>query len=562
MQELNQSKTSLPSSPGRNSSYNRSCTQCNRRKVRCDKNDPCGRCVKGGERCVFPEPKRAPRKLRRPPISEVVARLRQLEEEVEGLRSGSPAGDHDVSSSVSSRSDALHTNNYEGRFIVKEGKSRYVGDEASAVLGDKIRELQDICSDSSSEEDFDEPDASALRFVSVLGNDWIPDVLHSSYLDPSRIQELWRVYKINVAPLIATLNRPSVDEMVCQESENINPDPAREALLLSVCYAVIVSMDPKQCLEALGENSETSIQKYRFATDQALVRANFIKSQNIHVLQAAVLFLLCLRRKGDTRLVWAASAVVVRVAQGQGLHRDGQYLGLSPFDAEIRRRIWWHICILDMLCSGDQGTDSQIQPGMFDTRLPSNCEVIANLYWPNKPIGANLSRSGQENRVKPLANRLEDQYLKQLDLDVPEPDDEAFNMAIEVVKFAHLLHTNESTSQWAWLSKSYKQWHVIAFILSELCACPITPETNHAWEVVTEVYRQWEEDDTQTSLMLRKFISRLMERAAQSRAAKIGVALSSQLAGNVSFMGAPLGELASNSEILSPGMEWLWEPLL
>lgn len=93
--------------------------------------------MKGGERCVFPGPKRAPRKLRRPPISEVVARLRQLEE-VEGLRSGSPAGDHDVSSSVSSHSDALHTNNYEGRLIVKEGKSRYVGDEASAVLGDKV----------------------------------------------------------------------------------------------------------------------------------------------------------------------------------------------------------------------------------------------------------------------------------------------------------------------------------------------------------------------------------------------------------------------------------------
>lgn len=41
------------------------------------------------------------------------------------------------------------------------------------------------------------------------------------------------------------------------------------------------------------------------------------------------------------------------------------------------------------------------------------------------------------------------------------------------------------------------------FILSELCARPIAPETDHAWEVVTEIYEQWEEDDTQTSLMLR-----------------------------------------------------------
>jgi len=204
--------------------------------------------------------------------------------------------------------------------------------------------------------------------------------------------------------------------------------------------------------------------------------------------------------------------------------------------------------------------------------------------------------------VKSLATRLENQYLKHLDLDIPvqwmhatiarlslsktwllvhyktadgsaisqEPADEAFNIAIEVVKFAHLLHTNESTSQWAWLCKSYEQWHAVAFILSELCARPITPETNHAWEVVTEVYRQWQEDNTQTSLILRKPISRLMQRAALSRAAKVEVAPSNQLAGNSSSMGAPLAKFASNSEVLShdmydlalPDMEWLWEPLL
>lgn len=159
--------------------------------------------------------------------------------------------------------------------------------------------------------------------------------MQRSRLHPLRIQKLWHVYQINVAPLIAILHRPSVNEMVHQESDNINPDTAREALLLLVCYTAIVSMDPEQFLEVLGEDSRMCIQKYRLATDQAFARANFTESQNIHVLQAAVLFILCLRRKWDTRLVWAASAVVVSVAQGHGLHRDGQHLGLSPFDTEI-----------------------------------------------------------------------------------------------------------------------------------------------------------------------------------------------------------------------------------
>jgi hypothetical protein len=51
------------------------------------------------------------------------------------------------------------------------------------------------------------------------------------------------------------------------------------------------------------------------------------------------------------------------VAQRQGVHRDGQRLGLTPFEIEMRGRLWWHIFILDMLCSEDQGIVSQIQPG-------------------------------------------------------------------------------------------------------------------------------------------------------------------------------------------------------
>ncbi|PYI00285.1 hypothetical protein BO78DRAFT_330435 [Aspergillus sclerotiicarbonarius CBS 121057] len=623
----------------------RSCIPCNRRKVRCDRQFPCGRCVKGGEKCVFPGPKRAPRQLKRPPIAEVLAQLRHLEEEVQKLRSQPPAADPGSASSSSplgipAEHGPVGPSPQEGRLVVKEGKSRYIGDEASAVLGDKIRELQDICDGSSSEDESDAPELAGLQFVSALGGNWRDHSLRDNYLQPARIQFLWRVYQDNVAPLIAVLHRPSVDIMVRQESENINPDPAREALILAVCCAAIVSLHPDQCLKLLGLDYDRAIQSYTRAVDQALVRANFIKSQNICVLQAAVVFLLTLRYRSDSRLVWAAAAVVVRVAQGQGVHRDGDVLGLSPFDAEIRRRLWWHICVLDMISSEDQGTDTQIQPGMFDTRLPSNidgqdlspslselpperigstditlaivqCEIISKLYWPNRSHDANDPMGDRETIVTAVANRLEDRYLKHLNMDVPiewvyamivrltlskiwlsvhykglagkgaerglsqEACDDAFQAAIETVKFTILLHTNETTSQWAWLCKSYKQWHAVAFILAELCTRPITAETNHAWEMVTEIHRQWEEDDTQTSIMLRKPLKRLMERAALARTAKLEASSPSQGTQNAvldpSLPGlAPIPDTAVKPDLYSldtsgfgtSGTNWIWEPLI
>lgn len=99
--------------------------------------------------------------------------------------------------------------------------------------------------------------------------------------------------------------------------------------------------------------------------------------------------------------------------------------------------------------------------------------------------------------------------------------DEIFDMAVEIVKFANLIEKNEPTAQWAWVCKSYKQRHVVAFILSELCVRPITPETNQAWEITTQMYNQWKEENHDTDAAFQNSRSRLMERASASRARKI-----------------------------------------
>lgn len=65
--------------------HHHSCVTCRRRKVRCDKRHPCANCNKGSIECVFPNPGRAPRKARKPPDTELLARLRRLEGVVQSL---------------------------------------------------------------------------------------------------------------------------------------------------------------------------------------------------------------------------------------------------------------------------------------------------------------------------------------------------------------------------------------------------------------------------------------------------------------------------------------------
>jgi len=151
--------------------HHRSCLTCRRRKVRCDKRHPCANCSKSSIECVFPNPGRAPRKARKPPDTELLARLRRLEGVVQslgkevdadgGLEEKVPIakgeaqasnaivdrGDKEIQqddrgrTSVGCPSKGLSTKTLEkdfGRLVIEEGRSRYVSNSFWASLSDEV----------------------------------------------------------------------------------------------------------------------------------------------------------------------------------------------------------------------------------------------------------------------------------------------------------------------------------------------------------------------------------------------------------------------------------------
>ncbi|RMJ22494.1 Transcription factor [Aspergillus sp. HF37] len=71
------------------------------------------------------------------------------------------------------------------------------------------------------------------------------------------------------------------------------------------------------------------------------------------------------------------------------------------------------------------------------------------------------------------------------------------------------------------VGKSYQQQHVVALILSELCDRRISPETNHAWDLVKGIYDEWQRGKHETNIQLQEPLSLLMERADISRQKKL-----------------------------------------
>ncbi|KAJ5701824.1 hypothetical protein N7488_009372 [Penicillium malachiteum] len=75
--------------------------------------------------------------------------------------------------------------------------------------------------------------------------------------------------------------------------------------------------------------------------------------------------------EGD--LAWLAAGSLAREAMMIGLHRDpNNFKGISPFFAEIRRRLWFTIVELDLQAALDTGVPATISDDDFDCVPPSN----------------------------------------------------------------------------------------------------------------------------------------------------------------------------------------------
>ena len=72
---------------------------------------------------------------------------------------------------------------------------------------------------------------------------------------------------------------------------------------------------------------------------------------------------------------WFEMGTTCRLAFRMGYHRDpGSLSGISPFDAEMRRRLWLNIVQIDALMSFQMGFPSMIPPQFCDTAVPRNLE--------------------------------------------------------------------------------------------------------------------------------------------------------------------------------------------
>ncbi|KAI4170684.1 MAG: hypothetical protein LQ343_004782 [Gyalolechia ehrenbergii] len=371
-----------------------SCVVCQRRKVKCDRANPCSNCVRHKVECEFRAPAPPRRRKRQSPDAHIHAKLRRYEDilqkygvKPEDLKSGQDIDrpSNLVPPSARAKGEANTdiqngSSTSENKPFLSQRKRKSPQSTPYAAVSEEIKHLEGLLEGSDDEDRKPGPgviqraydqllaDGSGLLFgFSVTGN------LKNLHPSPINIFRLWQTYINCVYPLSMIFHAPTVQQQILDASADLdNVSESMEALMFAIYYAAVVALSAEDCEAMFGIPQHVVMNKYMLATQQALNAAKLLKNLDIMVLQALVVFLGAARHSIDPRSLWIHCGTAIRLGERIGLHRDGTSLGLPPFETEMRRRLWWQIVVLDTRIAEISGAGTSILAAMFDTHLPSN----------------------------------------------------------------------------------------------------------------------------------------------------------------------------------------------
>ncbi|OAX83505.1 hypothetical protein ACJ72_02120 [Emergomyces africanus] len=370
-----------------------SCGPCRTRKLKCNRQQPCHNCISRGhdDLCVFAHGK-TPRS-NAPQTQGMESRLHRLEKLVTSLTAEPGIASQLLESAKiadvtkpslgddSSQEDSIP------ELGTMEEEAPYRGSTNWHDVLQEIGALKSTWDQFKFDMEADELDQAFAQGLSThgpvltAGNPGLPDKAELiASLPPKSTADMFvkKFFDPNdPAPPLLVIHEPTFLKQY--EAHWENPEKTSVAwlgLLFSMLWMTIQSEieSPTEAAQYMGVG-EALADLYRARTAQCLMHASIVRSEP-HVIETMCFQALAeyMRRKDIESGVWMALGQIVRAAMRMGFHRDPSHYpkAFSPFQGEMRRRIWAFICQADHVCSFHIGLPSMISSAISDTEMPSN----------------------------------------------------------------------------------------------------------------------------------------------------------------------------------------------
>ncbi|KAK0757775.1 hypothetical protein N5P37_009791 [Trichoderma harzianum] len=339
----------------------RSCYTCNRRKIRCDKQEPCTPCSQAGKPCAYP-----PRRIRRAKhtiMADMASRISSLEKALAKANSKDlSALGISVSKNSSSSSSAQPVRLRGDDVLVEKGSSsQYFNEVMLSRVIEEERDIESVLSTSHTGTPH-QPATSPFNPAGILSSLSLLQEPHTFHPTQPLAVRLWNNYVENVdgcSGLIKLLHLPTDRVKVY----SVIHDPASASFHdLAFCFAIYfasaVSFEDVEARLFLGQDKDDALNTFKTGLEQAFAHGDFLDRPTLTGLLALVIYLSGLRVHNRGKGIWILNGLTIRIAQSLGLHRDGLRLGLPPFQSEMRRRLWWHLLSRDSRSGEDYGLEN------------------------------------------------------------------------------------------------------------------------------------------------------------------------------------------------------------
>ncbi|KAK0727861.1 fungal-specific transcription factor domain-containing protein [Lasiosphaeria miniovina] len=353
------------------------CVLCQHRKIKCDRTFPCSNCTKAGVKCTPSTP--APARKRRRPNQDLQERLARCEELLKEYASEKPESPEPAVSRPPSQAPSFYEETQPkwqppGKLVKEDGGGvRFMDNFLLGTVYDELRAMRQIVDADDHDEinsDTMTPDDNSDL---LLGGESPQQNVENLWPEPTHVFSLWQIYLDRVNPLTKIIHVPTLQPFLANTTSGSHSIPRNtETLFFSIFLMACVSLTPDECQHLVGYSREEALQRFSSAVRQNLSRMGFLKSHDFTTLQALVIYMIALQGRYNRHAAWIMNGVVIRIAQKMGLHRDGEALGLGPFDTEMRRRVWWQIIMVDSKYALFSGLSHSLLPRDFDTKSPKN----------------------------------------------------------------------------------------------------------------------------------------------------------------------------------------------
>ncbi|ROV92689.1 hypothetical protein VSDG_06579 [Cytospora chrysosperma] len=378
------------------------CVLCQHRKIKCDRTFPCANCLKANVTCTPSTP--APARKRRRPNQDLQERLARCEELLKEYATAKPESPQPARSPSPKRvktdgvpelDDPIPKWKPAGKLIEEDGGLRFMDSYLLGTVYDELKSMRRLVDEEIARDELT-PAPAADDFTNspdgnselIFGNGETPSASPEDLTpSPSHIVRLWQIYLDRCNPLTKIIHVPTVQPYLLEATGNSPNLPKNvEALLFSIYTLAVVSMTKEECEETLGMPRTTALAKFSQGVRTCLSRLGFLKTHDLFTLQALVIYLISLQGRYNRHASWILNGIVIRIAQKMGLHRDGELLGLKPFDTEMRRRLWWQIIMIDAKYAMLSGLSHTLLPRGWDTKEPRNISDADLLPSATEPI--------------------------------------------------------------------------------------------------------------------------------------------------------------------------------